>query len=368
MSHHGKQGHKKWWPPHWPQLSKKQWIIVAVVAVVVIGGGITAYAMMSKPKPVVHTTTVKKAPVVTKPAPVVLTSTLTGMPVADASINDRPVTAVMIENSTFARPQSGLDQAGVVFEAVAEGGITRFVALYQDTAPTYIGPVRSVRPYYLQWLMGFDASVAHVGGSPEALNDIKSWGTKNLDQFTNGSYFHRITARVAPHNVYTSLANLNALEAKLGYGKSAYTGFARKTATPSASPTASSIDFAISSADYNVHYDYDKASNSYKRSEGGKPHMVVDESGVQTQITPKVVVGLVMQKGIESDDLHSSYNTIGSGQAYVFQDGILTVGTWHKADSKTNFTFTDANGAPLKFDPGQTWLTALGAASSISYK
>lgn len=358
---------RKWWPPRMPH-TKKQWIITIVVLVLLLGGGgVLAYKITHKPKPKTVTKQVVKKPA-PKPAPVVLTSTLTGLPIADASVNDRPVTAVMIENSQSARPQSGLDQAGVVFEAVAEGGITRFVTLFQDSAPDYIGPVRSVRPYYIQWLMGFDAAVAHVGGSPEALQDIKKWGVKDLDQFYNGSYYHRISSRAAPHNVYTSMANLNAAEAKKGFGKASYTGFARKADAPVATPNAASIDFAISGPLYNAHYDYDKATNSYKRSEGGAPHMSVNSAGVQTQNAPKVVIGLVMPKGIEADDLHTSYNTLGSGQAYIFQDGTVTVGTWHKADAATNFTFTDQNGAAIKLNAGQTWLTALGAASSVSYK
>jgi hypothetical protein len=216
--------------------------------------------------------------------------------------------------------------------------------------------------------MGFDAAVAHVGGSPQALQDIKSWGVKDLDQFYNGGAYHRISSRAAPHNVYTSMASLNDLEAKKGFGKPNYSGFARKAAAPSATPNASSIDFTISSALYNVHYDYDKTANAYKRFEGGAAHMSVNGAGVQTQNMPKVVIGLVMPKGIEADDLHTSYNTLGSGQAYIFQDGTVTIGTWHKADAKTNFTFTDQAGAPVKLNAGQTWLTALGSASSILYK
>lgn len=86
----------------------------------------------------------------------------------------RPITAVMVENSPEARPQSGLKDAGVVFEAVAEGGITRFVALYQEAQPDLIGPVRSIRPYFVEWAAGFDAGLAHVGGSELALNMVKS--------------------------------------------------------------------------------------------------------------------------------------------------------------------------------------------------
>lgn len=349
------------------KFSRKTWIIIAVVAVLLIGGSITAWAMMKK-------TPVKKPPVkvatVTKPKPVtnpsIVPSTLTGLPVAP-SVNQRPVTAVMIENSTFARPQSGLDQAGVVFEAIAEGGITRFVALFQDTQPSYIGPVRSVRPYYLTWLLGFDAIVAHVGGSPEAIHDISNWGVRDMNQFYNGGYFERISSRVAPHNVYTSISQLNALEQSKGFTSSSYTGFPRKADQPSKTPDATTVNFNISSADYNVQYQYDAANNNYKRFEGGQPHMEMNQQGQQTQITPKVVIAMVMSYGLESDGIHSVYGTIGSGPVYVFQDGSVTQGTWHKASNTAQITFTNSSGGTIKLDAGSTWLTALGSTSEVSY-
>jgi len=354
--------------PHWwHRLTKKQWIIIGVVvALLLIGGGCAWWHHAHAKKSVTQAAAVKPQP---KPASKVapLTSTLTGLPISDVSVNQKPVTAIMIENSTDARPQSGLDKAGVVFEAVAEGGITRFLTLWQDTSADYIGPVRSVRPYYIQWLMGFDAAVAHAGGSPEALNDLKAWNVKDLDQFANGAYYQRISTRYAPHNLYTSLGQLQTLEAKKGIGAPKYTGFARKPEQPSKNPTVKSIDFNISGYYYNVHYDYDAVTNTYKRSEGGKPHMTVDKSGAQTQIAPKVVVALTMPQGIESDDLHTSYSTIGSGHMFVFQDGTLTEGTWSKTSSTAQFTFTDEKGATLKLDPGQTWITVVGSNDDVKH-
>jgi hypothetical protein len=352
--------------PRWLQLSKKQWIIVGLVLIVLVGGT-AAYALTRTsppPKPIVHP--VVAAPKKPAAAPTTVPSTLTGLPVAP-SINKLPVTAVMIENSTFARPQSGLDQAGVVFEAIAEGGITRFVALYQDTSPSYIGPVRSIRPYYLSWLDGFDAIVAHVGGSPEAIHDLSGWSIRDMNQAYYSSYFTRIGSRDAPHNVYTSIANLNALESKLGDTTSNYTGFLRKAPSPSKNPTAKTINFTISYSDYNVQYQYDQTNNDYKRFEGGAPHMEVNAAGVQTQITPKVVVAMIMPNYLESDGLHNVYGTVGSGPAYVFQDGTVTVGTWNKSANNAQITFTNSNGKPLPLDDGYTWLTALGAKGEVTY-
>ncbi len=363
----GKKHRRSW--KFWQSWTKKHWWIASGIAFVVVAAGVTGTMLLvhsNKAAAPAHKEAVKTLPA---PAPksTTVASTLTGLQV-NPNVNQLPVTAVMIENSTFARPQSGLDQAGVVFEARAEGGITRFVALYQDSSPAYVGPIRSVRPYYIQWLLGFDAAVAHVGGSAEALQDLKTWDVKNLDQEANGSYFSRITARAAPHNVYTSIANLNALETKLGYGAPRYTGFARKAEAPLKTPTTTSIDFNISSTDYKVHYDYSAATNSYARSEGGVPHMETDQNGNKTQIAPKVVVALVMSATLESDGLHMQYGTIGSGPMYVFQDGGMQQGTWHKTANTSQFTFTDANGKTLALNPGQTWITALGASNLVSYK
>lgn len=370
MGDAGKGGKKRRWSlKFWENWTKKHWWIASGIAFVVVACGITGGLLLfhsnNAAAPAHHRTAKKAAPKVVVPTTVA--STLTGLPV-NPSVNQLPVTAVMIENSTFARPQSGLDQAGVVFEARAEGGITRFVALYQDTSPSYVGPIRSVRPYYIQWLLGFDAAIAHVGGSGEALQDLKTWNVKNLDQEANGSYFTRVTARAAPHNVYTSIANLNALEAKRGYGASQYAGFVRRAAAPAKTPSVTSIDFNISSSAYAAHYDYNAATNSYERSEGGAAHMEVDQAGNKTQIAPKVVVALIMSATLEADGLHMQYGTIGSGPMDVFQDGNLEQGTWHKTSNTSQFTFTDASGKTLALDPGQTWITALGASNLVSYK
>jgi DUF3048 family protein len=343
---------------HWPP-GKKEWLSLLVI-LLLVGGCVAGYMLTHKPKP----PTIKPIPKIT-PQTKTVPSTLTGLPV-DPSVNQRTVTGIMVENSVPARPQAGLGQAGVVFEAIAEGGITRFLALYQDTAPDNVGPIRSARPYYAQWVLGFDAGYAHVGGSPEALADIKAWGVRDLDQFHNGDSYHRVSSRPAPHNVYTSIAALNQLEVDKGYITSHFTGFVRKKkeAPHRPVPTAKSIDFAISGPAYNAHYDYDAKSNSYARSEGGAPHM---DSNTNAQIKPKVVIAMIMSYGVEADGYHSVYNAIGSGPVYVFQDGGVTTGQWTKSSPAGQITFTDGSGKPIKLNPGQTWLTAVSGADHVSY-
>jgi hypothetical protein len=351
-----KQKLADFWPP-----TKKEWaaagffLVALTLAITVVIHHAHRPTVVSK----TARTVVKKAP----PKPTTVASTLTGLQV-DPMINQKTVTGVMIENSIQARPQSGLGQAGVVFEAIAEGGITRFLALFQDTAPGDIGPIRSARPYYAQWALAFDAGYAHVGGSPEALANIKAWGVKDLDQFHAGGSYHRISSRAAPHNVYTSIAALNQLETSRGYTTSTYTGFARKKESPSKRPTAKTINFSISGPVYSAHYDYDAKANAYLRSEGGSTHI---DAGTNTQISPKVVIAMVIPYSLEADGYHSSYAVIGSGQAYIFQDGNVTIGQWSKTANSTQITFTDGAGQPVSLNPGQTWLTAVSAAAKVTY-
>ncbi|HUC89354.1 MAG TPA: DUF3048 domain-containing protein [Patescibacteria group bacterium] len=361
----GEPKHRRSFKQWLKSLSKKQWIIIGIVTVLLLGGGgVGAYYLFHHNKPV---KTAQKVTVKPTPKPTTVASNLTGVQV-DPSINQKPVTGIMIENSGDARPQSGLNEAGVVFEAIAEGGITRFLALFQDNTTSYVGPVRSVRPYYIQWALGFDAAIAHVGGSAEGLQDMIDWNVKNLDQFANGSYFHRISTRYAPHNVYTSIAEMNELESKKGYGAAKYTSLQRKKEDPAKVPAINSIDLDISSAFYNVHYDYDAAANAYKRSVGGAPATVIDQAGASTQLEPKVVVALVMNQGISADDLHTAYAATGSGPVRIFQDGRIYEGTWKKDNNTAQFTFTDSNNKAIGLDPGQTWFTVVRDVQYVTYR
>lgn len=305
-------------------------------------------------------------------APPTVPSPLTGLPI-DPALAKRPVTGIMIENSDAARPQSGLQDAGVVYEAIAEAGITRFLALFQDASPQYIGPVRSLRPYYIDYAAPFQASIVHVGGSPDALAEVTNGSYRNLDEFANGGYFYRNSLRIAPHNVYTSFAKLDALNQSKGYTQSLFTSWPRKADKKLKVATAKTIDFRISSADFYAHYDYDATSNSYARSEGGAPHLdlvsAADKTGMRLQ--PKVVIGLVVPQGRgaldDSGAYYTDYTTDGTGAAYIFQDGSVAIGTWQKDGTTSQITFTDSNGAPIKLNAGQTWITLLGDSSKISY-
>lgn len=286
-------------------------------------------------------------------------SPLTGVQV-DPALADRPVTAVMIENSIDARPQAGLYDAGVVFEAIAEGGITRFLALYQEAKPGNIGPIRSARPYYVHWAAGFDAAYVHSGGSGEALALVRSLGVKDLDHGRFGEQIaSRVSSRFAPHNVFTSMDRIDAVREAQGFTTSSFTPFEIKEPTPptvEVPATARTINFNISGANYNTSYTYDPADNSYARVLAGKAHNDLDSGN---QIKPKVVIALVTTFGIHPDRVHSDYGVTGSGEVLVFQDGSVTTGTWSKASAKESLIINGADGKPLALNAGQKWITAI---------
>jgi hypothetical protein len=326
-----------------------------VGAFLVITAGCITFAILNqKPAETPKASYIKPKPA---PKPTVYYSPLTGLEVANKAATTQAVTAIMIENSPDARPQSGLKQAGVVFEAIAEGGITRFLTLHQQDKPQMIGPVRSVRMYYVDWLAPFNASVAHVGGSYAALKEVRSGKYRDIDQFFNGGYYWRATDRYAPHNVYTSFAKLDALNKAKGYTSSTFTGFARTDEAPSAKPNAATIaiNFNSYASLYNTTYKYDKKTNSYLRYLAGAPHMDREKG----QITPKVVVAIkVDETTVLEDGYRESINAIGSGPAVIFQNGVAKQAIWHKASRGKQLSFT-ANGKEVPLVRGQTWIAAV---------
>lgn len=337
---------------------------VIIGGILVAAASTAAYVVLSqKPsEPVVEASVPKPKP---KPQPVYY-SPLTGEKIDSENAKTAPVTAIMIENSPDARPQSGIKGAGVVYEAIAEGGITRFLAIYQNTKPELIGPVRSLRMYYVDWLAPYNASVAHVGGSKAALDEVRNGNYRDIDQFFNAGTYWRATDRYAPHNVYTSYANIDALNAAKGYTKSDFTGFTRVDGKASAEPNATSVAINFSGPMYNTSYAYDKESNTYLRSLAGVPH-VDREAG---QLTPSVVVAMfVNMQHVFEDGYREQIITTGSGRAVVFQNGEAKEATWRKADRISPLRLTDENGQDVPLIRGQTWISAVpNSGGSVSWE
>ena len=357
----------------WIHANPKRTYILIGLGLVIAANLIVLAIFWRQPEQVEVTKKVQSAKQETKP---VYYSTITGEEIESQAAQAKPVTAIMLENSPDARPQSGLKDAEVVYEAVAEGGITRFLAVYQQKKPQLIGPVRSLRMYYLDWATPYDASIAHVGGSANALQTVRNGSYRDIDQFFNAGTYWRATDRYAPHNVYTSFEKLDQLNAAKGYTSSNPTGLERAdiqqpskekkktsadtTEQPAPTATANSINLTISGPLYNSSYTYDATTKLYARSQAGAPHLD-RETG---QINAKVVVALrVNMTKILEDGYRENITTSGTGEAVIFQDGTATNATWHKDGQKGQLFFTDAAGSHIKLARGTTWISAIPTGS-----
>lgn len=340
----------------------RTYIIIGIFLIAV--ASIIAFFILNQPSPppIAHSTPKPKK--ITPPKKYY--SPLTGLEVKDDAATKQVVTAIMIENSPDARPQSGIKQAGIVYEAVAEGGITRFLTLHQQDKPQLIGPVRSLRMYYVDWLAPYNASVAHIGGSAASLAEIRNGSYRDIDQFFNSGAYWRATDRYAPHNVYTSFEKLDALNASKGYTESSFTGFSRIDGKASKTPNAQNIAINISGPLYNTTYTYKPEHNFYERSLAGKPHLDREDG----HITPSSIVALKvdMTKVLE-DGYRESIVTTGSGQAVIFQNGTAKEATWHKPGRNSPITFKDVNGYDIPLVRGQTWISAVpNQGGSVSWQ
>lgn len=348
----------KAWVKHHPKI-----VLAITGAILLVAIGVTVFALLfSQPKPTVSV--VKPTP---KPAEKPkYYAPLTGLEVKDEAALTKPVTAVIIENSPDARPQSGLKKAEVAFEAIAEGGITRFMVLYQQNKPGLIGPVRSVRSYHPNWLRPFDASIAHVGGSQRALAEIRNGMFRDIDQFFNSGSYWRATDRYAPHNVYTNSQRLDTLNAAKGYKTSKPKGFTRTDGKPVKKPNATKITVVVSSPTYTSSYTYDKKTNSYIRSLGGVVHTDREDGA----ITPSVVIALkVDEQTVWEETWREQIQNTGQGQAVIFQNGTVLEATWRKPSAADQLSFYDKKGKAIELTRGQTWITAVpNGKGSVSWQ
>ena len=336
----------------WSRIHRRRSLLIGGLVIIALVSSIWAWQWYTSRPSTPDTTPIAVAK---KPKPI-FHSPLTGSAVDEAATK-RPVTAIMIENSPEARPHSGLKQAGIVYEAIAEGGITRYAALYQESRPSLIGPVRSLRPYFLDWITPYNASIAHVGGSAKALEEVRNGSHRDIDQFFNDDSYWRADDRYAPHNVYTSFDKLDALNAAKHYSSSTFTGFERTDETASGA-SASHITINFSSTIFNTSYDYDTSSHTYKRSLGGEPHMDREEG----QIAPRVVIALdVSMSLVMEDGWRESIQTNGSGRAVIFQDGTVTEAVWKKDSMSGNLQLLSSSDEPIKLARGQTWIAAVPA-------
>jgi len=280
----------------------------------------------------------------------------------------RPL-AVIIENSTDARPQSGLSEADVVYEALAEGGITRYLALYvTNTDAVRVGPVRSVRVYFLDWLEEYGAVAVHVGGNYHALDRIGPEAVPDLDQsYTGGTTFERTSDRVAPHNVYTSTDRLWAAADAAGYGPplefESWTFKGDAAYGEAASVRTLRLGF-LGDPGYVVDWTYSPTDNSYRRAVGGKPDI---DRGNTTQVKAKTVIVQEVPYQFFGRESALDMGDIGTGKAHILMDGTEIEATWTKPSTTGRTVFTDAGGRPVPINRGQVWVEVVPPGSAVTF-
>lgn len=277
-----------------------------------------------------------------------------------------PMLAVQIENMIDARPLSGVSRANLVYETLAEAGITRLLAIYTvDADVPEIGPVRSARPYFLDWVEEFGALYAHSGGSPEALRLISQYNFLDLNEFANGRFFWRSKTRYMPHNLYTSTKLLNeAFEAKDGEVKNFTSWQFKAEASEESRPEEEKrVKIYFSTKTYEAGWQYNRGSNDYLRYQAGVIQQDRDGSEVRAkniavQFSKMVVLDEVGRKDIE---------TVGGGAAIIFQDGVRIDGSWEKSARGERTKFYDTTGAEIKFNPGVTWVEVVPIGTEVEF-
>lgn len=283
-------------------------------------------------------------------------------------LSDLPhVYAVMIDNSSDAWPQSGIDQAFLVMEAPVEAGIPRLQAFFSaDTEVEKIGPVRSARPYFVDWANALDALYVHVGGSDDALDLISSNGTFDLNEFWNGQFFWRAADRYAPHNTYTSTELLaEAVAARAERGKAPevmYGTWLWDETVPAVDAPGESVSVLFSnSSTYTAHWSYDAATARYARKQGGWRTKTQDGN----EIFADNVIVMVLDISVLDSVGRRKIRTTGEGKARVFKDGQTIEATWKSPSETVRTRFYDATGTEIALNPGTTWIEVTGSEENI---
>jgi hypothetical protein len=280
---------------------------------------------------------------------------LTGLPVTDAGRAARSALIIKIDNAPKARPQIGMENADIIFEEVVEGGVTRFLAMYQSQDPPLVGPVRSVRPIDPLIVTPFGGLFSYSGGAPKFLALIRKAPVQDIGFDNDPKDYRRDDSRPRPNNLFTTPAAL--------YGKAA-----KDAKTP---PTA--FDFLkagevfkgdpIKGVDVQLgertgsFWGWDPSVKGWRRTTNATPHVMAD--GVQ--LSPQnVIIQFVAYRNTGDVDVGGNAvpeaAIVGAGDAWVLSDGKIAKGKWSKGSAAELTKYTDAAGSPLKLSPGQTFV------------
>lgn len=281
-------------------------------------------------------------------------------------VNNRAV-AVMVNNYSKARPQSGLSQADLVFEILAEGNITRFIAFFQSETPDVVGPVRSAREYYFNLAKDYNALYVYHGAANFIEEDLRSGVVDNLNGAyydNDGNLFKRESFRQAPHNSYLLFDSVYDIAKEKGYeitqDHQALPFLAEGEVDTITGEDANQVSISYSStASETVHYKYDEASEQYLRFNGDAQTV---ELNSEEPIRLDNVFIIATDHEVIDDAGRRSVDLKSGGNAYLLQKGKVQKIQWKNVDGKI-LPYKDEE--PVKFVPGNTWINVVPEESGL---
>ena len=323
---------------------------------------------------------VTAAPPTPEPTDTRVAAPLTGLLVTPEAARQHPI-AVMVDDHFDARPQSGFNAASIIWHAPAEGGVPRYMMIFQDQIPKGVGPVRSARQYYIEWAAEWNAMYVHAGGSPQAIATLIRKGSGqwvyNADQFRwGGKYLWRTKDRFPPHNVYTDGPHLRALAKRLGAKDGPIEPVWQFAADKPEEERPVGGQITVVYPYETIVYRYDRASNTYIRytcafaCESRELKTPQKDRADGQVVAPKNVVILRMVFGALNDGHPSKHRLeardVGEGQAWISTNGITIKGTWRKATRTGPTLLFDAAGNPVTLTAGQTFIQVI--PTNYTYK
>ncbi|MGL4847911.1 MAG: DUF3048 domain-containing protein [Clostridium sp.] len=290
-------------------------------------------------------------------------SPYTGEKVTKETLNKTPY-MVIVENSTFARPQSGLSEADIIYETSAEGGIPRFLALFHKNTPEKIGPVRSVRPYFLTLTKEHSLAFGHCGGSSDALSEIDSDSTSmSLNEMKNPSSYFRDSDRKAPHNLYTTPKHMLDLVSSKGFNTPPKESFKfKENALSDANEKATEVYIAPNKI-YNTTYKF--KDNKYTKYMDGE---LATDSNNNFPLTFSNVLIQKTNITLGNDGSHLDIDIIGTGTGYLLSNGKKIDITWKKDSEYSGTKFYDLSGKEIELSQGNTIINIVDNKSTIDIK
>lgn len=296
---------------------------------------------------------------------------LDGRIVKNAEWNLLPI-GVMIENTPAARPQAGLSEAAVVYETLAEGGVTRFFALWpQTTRPKLVGPIRSARPYYVDWAKEYDAFVLHAGGSRDALVEFGKLFVRSYDALTKRGAPYAFRKCAGVHCLFTDTSRLTRLIAnnKLNAVSATSVGWKFKDALALADRPnhKKKITIDFNGKTYKVAWQYDRKTNKYLRWNGGA---VAKDRNTNKQLSAtNVIVMRIAKEKVLDRQGHLSLQLVGRGNATLYRDGQAIPLRWQKKNtSSRTIYYLKSNGKEVEFNRGATWVEVVPGSRAVTYR